>query len=51
MKQLIYIAIVLPMEAVNLADVELVVKICSHTVLAGLAVLTYFHNTKNKNKQ
>lgn len=48
MKQLIYVAIVLPMEAVNLADVELIVKIFSHTILAGLAVLTYFHNTKNK---
>lgn len=48
MKQLIYLALIPAMETVSIADIELVVKICCHTILTGVAVLTYFHKSKTK---
>lgn len=51
MKQLVYCALVPMVEMVTLVDIELLAKIACQTVIAGCAILTYFHRAKNKSNK
>ena len=50
MKQLVYLSCVPLMQMVEIADLELLVKIACNLTLAGLAILTYLHKNKHKHK-
>lgn len=49
-KQLIFLFLFPSIQLISLADVEILLRIGGQIVVAGMAVLTYLHKTKPKNK-
>lgn len=49
-KQLIFLFLYPSIQLISLTDVEIVLRIGGQIVIAGMAILTYLHKTKTKNK-